>query len=299
MHLLRLVHDVADLQVRRQHGLRFAHQRLDLLNGVDDVRAAALGNLQHHGRLAIDACITRGVFEGAVNGGDIAKGHHTAVHHLDRHGQHVVEVFDHAGYFHAHTARAGVQAAGGDQAVVAADQIEQLGVVDAVTVEHLRVDDDLQQVFAVAADFHREHFGNAFDVLFQAAGDVDQFGFGNRPGEANRQHREQRHVDFVDGRFFGFLGQFTARGVDFFTHIGQGGFGVKTGIKLKGHRGMAFAGHGAHFLDPFKAAQLLLQRPHQQALGVFRADAFQAYRYVNDRDADIRVGFLGDGEIRA
>ena len=61
---------------------------------------------------------------------------------------------------------------------------------------------------------------------------------------------------------------------------------------------MAFAGHGAHFLDPFEAAQLLLQGANQQALGVFRADAFEGYRNIDDRDADIRIGFLGDGEIR-
>src|SRR5690606_11872001 len=102
--------------------------------------------------------------------------------HLDRHGQHVFEVFDHPRHFHAHAPGAGVQAAGGDQAVVAADQVEQLVVIDAVAVEHLRVDNDFQQVFTVAADFHREHFGDAFDVLFQTSGDIHQLGFGNWPG---------------------------------------------------------------------------------------------------------------------
>ena len=117
-----------------------------------------------------------------MNGGDIAEGHHAVAHYLDRHGQHVFEIFDHPGHFHAHAPGAGVQAAGGDQAVVAANQVEQLVVIDAVAVEHLRVDDDFQQVFAIATNFNRQYFGDAFDVLFQATGDVHQFGFGNWPG---------------------------------------------------------------------------------------------------------------------
>jgi len=210
---------------------------------------------------------------------------------------HVVEVFDDPRHLHAQSPGAVIQAAGGNQPVVAADQGEQRVVVDAVAVQYLRVDDDLQQVFAVAADLHREHLGDALDALLQAPGDVHQLGFRDGPGEAHREHREQRHVDLVDRRFVGFLGQLAARRIDLLADIGEGLLGVEAGIELQGHRGMSLAGHGAHFLDPLQAAQLLLQRPYQQALGIFRADAFQAHRDIDDGDRHVRVGFLGHGDI--
>jgi len=121
LHFLRLIHDVADFNTWRQQGVGLLHQCLDLINGLDDVGAAALGHFQHDGRLAIDAGEAGRVLEGAVDGGDIGEGDHAVADHLDRHAHHVFEVFDDPRHFHAHAAGAGVQAAGGDQAVVAAD----------------------------------------------------------------------------------------------------------------------------------------------------------------------------------
>src|SRR3990167_4461851 len=297
LDFLRLIHDVADLQACGQQRLGLDHQCLDLLDGGDDVGAAALGHFQDDGGLAVDPGEAGRILEGAVNAGDIAEGHHAAADHLDRHGQHVFQILDDPGHLQAHAPGAGVQAAGGNQAVVAGDQVEQLAVVDAVTVEYLLVDDDFQQVFAVAAGLHREHLGDAFDVFLQLTGDIHQLRFGDRPGQAYRQHRKQRHVDFGDRRFIGFLRQFAACGIDLFAHVDQGRLGVEAGIEFQGHRGLAFVGHRTHFLDCFEAAQLLFQRAHQQAFGVFRADAFQGHRDIDDRDADVRVGFLGDGHI--
>src|SRR5690606_5279661 len=141
----------------RQQGFGLLHQRLDLIDGLDDVGAAALGHFQHDGRLTVDAVETGGILEGAANGGDIGKGDHAVADHLDWHTHHVFEVLDDAGHLHAHAPGTVIQAAGSDQAVVAADQIEQLVVVDAVAVQHLRIDDDFQQIFAVATDLYRQH----------------------------------------------------------------------------------------------------------------------------------------------
>ena len=297
LHFLRLIHDVADFHTWRQQGLGLLHQCLDLIDGLDDVGAAALGHFQHDGRLAVDAGEAGRVLEGAANGGDVGEGDHAVTDHLDRHAHHVFKVFDNAWHLHAHAACAGIQAAGSDQAVVAADQVEQLVVVDAVAVEYLRVDDDFQQVFTVTADLHRQHFGDAFDVLLQAPGDVHQLGLGNRPGQPHRQDREQRHVDLGDGRLVGFFRQLAARGIDLLAHVGQCHLGVEAGVELQGHRGVSFAGYRAHFLDALETAQLLLQWAHQQAFAIFRADAFEGHRNIDDGNDHVRVGFLGHGDV--
>ena len=58
---------------------------------------------------------------------------------------------------------------------------------------------------------------------------------------------------------------------------------------------MTFRGGTTHFLDAFKRTQLLLHGPHQQTLGVLRADAIQGHGDIDHGDGDVGVGFLRDG----
>ena len=79
----------------------------------------------------------------------------------------------------------------------------------------------------------------------------------------------------------------------FVAHVGEAPVGVEAGIELQHDVGAALIGGRAHLLDALDVAQLLLHRPDQQALGVFRRDALVDDVDVDDRDVDVRLGLLG------
>ena len=137
----------------------------------DQVGPGTLGNFQRQGRLPIDAGEPLRVLEGGIDPGDIGKGHHLVAIHLDRHVEYVLQGLDDAGNLDRIASAARIQTPRRHQLIVAADQIEQRSEVDAVAVEHLRVDDDLQQLLAFATDIDLKHFRHPFEGISQATSD--------------------------------------------------------------------------------------------------------------------------------
>ncbi len=252
LHLFRLVHHVVHLHPLGQQRTRLLDQRLDLIDGIDDVGTGTLGHFQYHPGLAVDAGKAVRILEGAAQQGHIGEGDDPVAIHLHRHVEHIIEIFDHAGHFQRQSTGACVQTARRHQPIVVADQLIERSVIDLIAVQYLRIDNDLQQVLAVATDIHFQHIGDALQFLLQPPCRSHQFGLADRPIERNRHHRKQRYIDLVDAGFIRFGGQFGAGGIHLFTHVCQRGLGVKTGIKLQHHRRMAFRGDGGHLLYPFE-----------------------------------------------
>ena len=261
-HFLGLIHDVADFQRLRQPRAGVIKQGPNLLDGFDDVGPGALGHLQHQRRLAVNPGKAGGVFEGTLQHGNVAESHHGIAIHLHGHGHHIFNVLDDPGYFQGHAAIAGIQRAGRHQLIVAGNQLRQLVEINAVAFQHLGIHHDFQQVFPVAAYFHFQYIGNGFNGVLQTAGNGDQLPFRQGAGQADGQHRKQGHVDFMHPGLICLLGQLGAGGVHFFAHILQGFIRVETGVKFQHHRGMAFGGGTAHFLDTFERPQLLFHGAH-------------------------------------
>src|SRR5690606_10519259 len=70
-----------------------------------------------------------------------------------------------------------------------------------------------------------------------------------------------------------------------------------TRLEFQRHVRAALVGVRGHLLEAFERTQLLLHRPHQQALGVLRRDAFMHHADVGHRDLDVRFRLLGNAEI--
>ncbi len=292
---LGLVHDVADFQRVRQLRSGLINQLTNLGNGLDNVGTRALGDFQHQRRLPIDTSETGGVLEGTLEHGHIAEGDHCVTVHLDRHGHHILDGFDHPGHFQGHAAIAGIQRAGRHQLIVAGYQRSQLIKINAIALQHLGIDHDFQQILPIATNLHFQNFRDRLDGILEPPGDGYQLPLRQGARQTHGQHREQGHVDLVYPGFIRFLGQLGTCCIHFLPHVLKRLVRIKPGIELQHHRGMTFRGGTTHFLDAFKRTQLLLHGPHQQTLGVLRADAIQGHGDIDHGDGDVGVGFLRDG----
>ncbi len=297
--LIRLVLHKGDLQVRRPLPTLGVDDGTHRADGVDDVGADPLLDLQRHRRLTADPSKALRIFEVAPHARDVAKGHHAVPGRLHRHREHVVDVFDNAGHLHDQPARAGVHRAGGDQQIVVADEAEQLAVIDAVGLHDRGVHDHLHQRLAVAADVHLQHAGQGLDAVLEIAGDAHQTALRKRTGQGDGQHREQRDVDLVHARFVGGLRQLGLGNVHALAHVRKRPLAVETGVELQLHRRLAFPRRRGEFLHALDRLQLLLHRPDQQAFRVLRGDAVMRHRHIDDRHRDVRFRFLRNRLIGA
>src|SRR5690606_18210079 len=196
-----------------------------------------------------------------------------------------------------HRAGTGIQAACCDQAIIAGHQIKELVVVDVVAVQHLRVDNNFEQVFAVTADIHLQHFRNTFQLLLDTPRNINQLSFGDRARQGDGQNRKKTDVDLMHSRLFGFVRQFGTRCIDPLTDILECTPRIETGVKFQHDRGMTFAGGRGHFFDAFERAQLLFKRPNEQPIRIFRADTVKCDRNIHHGNRNVRVGFLGNSLI--
>ena len=94
--VLGLVLQVADLERGGPARALGLDHRADLLDGLDDVAADPLLDLERQGRAAVDPRIAFRVLEGAADLGHVAQRHDPVGGHLDGHAQHVLEVLDQA-----------------------------------------------------------------------------------------------------------------------------------------------------------------------------------------------------------
>ena len=293
-----LVLDEGDLhRLGPLRGLRL-REPAHVLDGVDDVLAEPLLDLQRDRRLAVEARVGPGVLEGPSHRGDVPDRDHGVPLDHDGQGQDVVQRLEKAGHLDGKLAVPGVERAGGDQPVVARDGFQQRPVADVVAFEAQRVDDDLEDLVAVAGDVGVQDSGKPFEIVAEASGEPQQRAFGNVSGQHDDEHGEQADVDLVHARLLRVRGQFALGRVHAFPDVPQGGVGVEPGLELEQHRGVALAGVGAHFPDALDGPQLLFHGPHQEPLRVLRRDAFVGHRDVDDGNVDVGIRFLGNADIR-
>ena len=103
----------------------FGNHRAHFLDGVDDVRADALGNLQRHRRLTVYPRETVGVFEGAVRDGDILERDYLVTTGLDGQVQDILNILEKPRHLDRETPVSGVHGAGRHQLVVAGDELQE------------------------------------------------------------------------------------------------------------------------------------------------------------------------------
>ena len=192
-----------------------------------------------------------------------------------------------------------MQCACRDQAIVAADKLNNLCLIETVTLHRERIDDDLHQFLARTNEVDFKYPTQPLDFFFQVLGQLGQCSFRNITCEVQHQHWvEARHLYFIDCRFISFARQLGLRLVDFFTDILQCLVCIYAGIKLELHIGTAFISVGGHFLYAFNRPQFLLHRADQQAFCIFRRNAVMRDADIDNRNFNIGFGFFGDGAIR-
>src|SRR5665647_1823617 len=115
-----------DLEPGRPGLFHRGDQLLHAVDGFNQVGAGALGDLDGHRLLAVDARDRGRVLVGRPYGGDIAQRHGCTGGGTDRNLQHVLWLFDQARHFHREASAGAFQRAGRDQAVRALRHRDQL-----------------------------------------------------------------------------------------------------------------------------------------------------------------------------
>ena len=216
---------------------------------------------------------------------------------LERHVEHVANRFEQAGNLDREAPAPGVQRTGGHQQVGALEREEDLLRIQPVAVHQHRVEDDLDLFLAVADDLGLEHARDALDLVAQIPRQPQQRALRHITAQGHHQDREQAEVDLVDRRLVGVLGQVRLDQIDPFAHVGEGRVDVEAGVEFHQHAGAALEGGGAYFLDALDAPELGLHGADQQPFRVLRRDAVVTERDVDDRNVDVGIGLLGNGNI--
>jgi hypothetical protein len=261
------------LTVGRPARLFLGHHLADGLHGLDDIGAAALGDVQGYGGLAVEAADEGRLLEGAAHIADVADGDQPVAALLDRQAQDVFRPLHDARHLDRELAGAGAQVAGGHELVVAADDGGEFVGGDVVGLHPQRIDGDLQDLFAAAA---LEGFLDArrtFQPLLQVAGYAGELALGSLAGQHDADDRLVGETLLLDDRLIGVGREPAAGQVDLGADVGQRLILRETGLELERHDRHVLAGDRVHVLDALDGLELDLQRLHKQALGVFRADA--------------------------
>ena len=258
--IFRLVLRVVDPDARGPgFTLRF-DQRPYLRDGVDNVGADSLRDLQRYRRLTIDPGVTAGIFEGAPGETDIGKCHHPVAGGFDRKVEHVVNVFEKTRDFYREPAATRIERPGRYQLVVSGNKLEQGFGRLVVGFQTHRVDHHFQQVLAVAGDINLEDPRQTLELVANVAGFGNQGAFRYIAVKSHHNDRKERHIDLVHARFLGVGGQLGLGDVNFFAHIAQCLVGVESRLELEGDSAKPLGCLTAELLQAFNGAQLLLHR---------------------------------------
>jgi hypothetical protein len=108
---------------------------------------------------------------------------------LDRQVQNVVGALEYPRYLDRETPLAGVQRARRDQPVVAADELNDLRLVESITLHCEWVDHDLHEFFAGADEVDFEHPVDTLELILEVPGDRRQRALGNVTRKVENEHR--------------------------------------------------------------------------------------------------------------
>ena len=191
-----------------------------------------------------------------------------------------------------------IERAGGDELVVAVDELQEVSVWNFVAFQPQRIDDNLKDFVPISGDFSLQYARQAFEFIPQVASQAQQGAFGDFARQHDDQHGKQANVDLVDDGLVGVIRQLALGDVDFLSKILKGGVYVESGFELQQYRRVTIARGRSHLRDPFDGAKFLLHGSHEQTLGVLRGDALMRNGDVDDRDVDVRIRLLGNRDVR-
>ena len=268
-----------------------------VVGGVEDVGAGALDDFHQQGLFAVEGGVAGRVLERAAHFGDIAERHDGVGRALDRQAERVSAGADDARNLDGKAALSGVDQAGRDQLVVRIHNREDFLVGNIVGFELDRIDDDLEQVFALALDAGFEDAGIGFEALTQVFRDPAKAALGRVAIDVDHQHGELRGVEFGDDGFARVGGEIAFRHVHLVLDVQHGLVDVHVDLELQHQLRGAFTGIGAEGFQAFERLDLFFHRPHEQALGIFRRHAGERDGDRDEGDRYVRVGFLGQADI--
>ena len=248
--------------------------------------------------LTVQARITLGILERAAHNRDVFEMNNTITHGLNRHVEHVFCRLDDTGYLNRKATLRTLQRTGGNEAIVQADKLDDLRLIQAVTFHGQRIYDDFHELFANADEVDLEYTAQAFKFFLEVFGDRGQRAFGDAACEIENEHRvETRHLDLGDRRLLCVTRDFRFRLVDFFADVLQGLVDIDAGKKFQLNIGATLVGIGGHLLYAFDGSQFLFHRPHQQSFGVFRRNSLECDADVENRYLDIRFRFFRNRHV--
>ena len=234
--------DHTDLDRRRNAGHQPRQQRLDLVDGIDDVGAGLLVNHQEHAALTVGPGRLLGVFRSRHRLADVADPQRAAVAVGNDDVvpvlgvQHLVVGVDRVGAFLAVDVALGTIDRG-DRDLVA-DILER----EALGHQFRRIDLDADRRLLLAANRDLRHAGNLTDLLGELG--VDGIAdCGQRQGIGCRRQQQDRRIRRIDlsvgrrGRKV--FRQLAAGAVDAGQHVIGGAVDVAVEVELDGDRGGA------------------------------------------------------------
>ena len=215
--------------VRRHLGGEGAHRGA----GLHDVLAGAANDLERIGGIAIIARETVGILEGAAHMGDVLQCHHGIAGARNRQFQRILGAFEQAGHLDLETRLRTVQSAGGDEAVVGLDRVEELAIGDPVAFQQGGIDGDFQHFLAQALDVDLEDLRQRLQLVLEIAGEPVERAFRRIAEHLDGNSRGEGGIEFLDDRLARILGEFPARHVDRLAYIEHGLVGIEGNLEFR------------------------------------------------------------------
>ena len=286
------------LDARRNTRSRRVHQRQYLLYTVYDIGVGALGDLDRYGLATVVARVTGAILESPSHRGHILQRHYRVTGTADRQVEDIRGLFNHGGHFHRKAPFAGINTAGRDQAIIALQRVQQLLAGDAVGIECVRVDDNLEHLLALSLKRGGQHRGDGFYIVPQCQGGLVDAAFaGVLAYEIDLDNRKIVDREFAHKGLLGSARNFSLGTIHRLAHIAQRLVEILGDIKLNKKCRHAFRRCGLELQHALELAQFDFHRLNQQALGILGGDTLVGDTDIEKRHLDMRV--VGNGQCGA
>ena len=191
----------------------------------------------------------------------------------------------------------GIDQASRDQLVVVVHNREDLLVRDVIGFQLYRIDDDLEQVLALALHARFEDAGVRLKAFAKLLCNPVKAAFGRVAVDVDNKNRELRGIEFGYDRLARFRREEALGHVDLVFDVKHGLIDIHVDLELKHQLRGAFSRKRAEGLQAFQRLHFFFDRAHQQTLGVFRRYPGQWHGDRHEGDRYVRVRFLGQADI--
>ena len=156
-HVVGLVLEDRDVEVGGPGLTLGLDQGARIVDRFDDVEAEPFADLQRDGPDPVDPREGGGVAERAAHVGEVFERDDAVAVHLDRQVEDVAGGLEQTRHLDGKAARAGIERTCRDQPVVQGDDVEEFLLRDVVALEPHRIEPDLEELVAIAADVGGQH----------------------------------------------------------------------------------------------------------------------------------------------